>query len=302
MKPTTRPAHPILVLKAPACLALQETPGAKIPNQKSIGGFTLIELLVVIAIISILAAILLPALEKAKTRALSISCRNNLKQLQLAWTTYYGDNSDWLPPNISSGGRNMPGSWVLGNAKQDSSPTNLTSGVLGSYSAAVGIYHCPADQSTLGTKALGRRLRSYDMDGWLQSKVDSDTLVIGLNQYYAQKKRYSELSIPSPSDIFVFGDVHEQSIEDGVFLVQHQRLSDNARPDGVTIGLPDTWDTLPADRHNQGANFSFADGHTDSHHWQAPKIFQIPWGATPTSPADLQDVRYLESIVPRLQW
>ncbi len=137
------------------------TPWSKRPPR---AGFTLIELLVVIAIIAILASLLVPALARAKAKGKAIGCINNLKQLCLCWQMYSEDNADRLVSNASrdSGGwsqgawQGATGSWVCGNAWADNTPTNIQRGLLFPYSRSLGIYRCPADTSTVGTKARCR--------------------------------------------------------------------------------------------------------------------------------------------------
>ena len=126
--------------------------------------FTLIELLVVIAIIAILAALLLPALAKSKQEAWRVNCLSNLKQLTAGAHLYAGDNTDYLPPNMSTYFMppNVVGtySWVGGNVQPNpSSPTDVTNtsllklSVLYPFCPNVGIFRCP-----VLIKSLCRRL------------------------------------------------------------------------------------------------------------------------------------------------
>ena len=265
--------------------------------------FSLIELLIVLAIIAIIAAMLMPGLGKGKSSAKSASCMSNLRQLQAAWVQYVDDNNDRLPPNISrSTGpagafrQNVPQSWVLGNARFDTGPNTISGGLLFHYTPALAVFRCPEDRSGFQNHPDALRYRSYSMNCWLNG--DSDP-----TDYYqdwanpgnesSDKTKLSQLAQISTSKVFGFIDEHEQSIDDGCMVVSNP--ADKA---------PDVWYKLPSDRHAQGCNISFVDGHVEHWRWKWRKRFQlhgedVERAARDPQGCDLQDLRKLQSCIPK---
>ncbi len=224
--------------------------------------FTLIELLVVIAIIAILAAMLLPALSAAKGKAQRIACMNNLKQLETAWVMYNGDNNGNLPscnpfdPTTSVLNQNA---WVRGVASlfnyggpfgvvdagvlDCTNQRAITLGTLYPNIQSFGIYRCPTDQRAVGGVPV---LRSYSMNNWM----NGEPFASPANDFDTAHRLFKkDAAIAHPSELYVFLDEDESTLNDGMFVVYMNPVA----------GFQD----VPTKRHQTGYPITFADGHAE---------------------------------------
>ncbi len=259
-------------------------------------GFTLIELLVVIAIIAILAGMLLPALAKAKDKALGISCMSNTKQLMLGWALFTGDNQEELVPNAKPVDGGM--SWNANVDNQDTSKlTDPAQSVMAAYVKSAAVWKCPADKYQ--SAGSGARVRSMSMNAALGGSI-----TIGGNNpnppghTYFSAKKTMDLNMPGPSMVWVFLDEHPDSINDSVF---------HFIPGHAVGGM--VWRDLPGSNHQgkSGCNFSFADGHSEIKKWRekrtSPTSFPTakavdyqPWNNTACR--DSEDYKWMNERMP----
>ena len=229
-------------------------------------GFTFIELLVAIAIIAVLAALLLAALSKAKAKAQSIGCMDNLAQLQLAWLMYPSDNGGKLvrvggldelvqlpsDPLAQPGGAKSQ--WVLGSMAQAPSWTNtvlIQMGLLYPYVSSLGVYKCPADKKSEAGPLGGvgpRTVRSMSLNCWM----DPITICNNNTQVRIYRK-LADITAPSPSMAFIFIDENPWTINDGHFVSDPTQTH---------------WVDVPATYHNGAGGLSFADGHCELKKWR----------------------------------
>jgi prepilin-type N-terminal cleavage/methylation domain-containing protein len=216
--------------------------------------FTLIELLVVIAVIAVLAALLLPALTRAKSMAYRTGCVNNTKQIIYAWLMYAHDSGDFCAsndPRVRSAGL-----WLNNFMSWDVSSDNtnvalLQNGLLGRYTSdGAGTYRCPADSYLSSPqRRLGwtQRVRSYSMN---------TCVGVGPEGFYPGFRAFSKVSdFISPAVIYVLMDEHADTISS-------PNIPTNPDPGGTT------WEFLPASYHAGAGVLSFADGHSEAHPWR----------------------------------
>jgi prepilin-type N-terminal cleavage/methylation domain-containing protein/prepilin-type processing-associated H-X9-DG protein len=233
---------------------------------KSFGkGFTLVELLVVIAIIAILAALLLPALGKAKSIAQRAACINNQKQLQMAHMTFSDDHGDKILYSSSwKYEKCAKYTWAPGSlnlSKYLNQAQFLTKTPLFPYvGKSVGVFKCPADKDMLRiTNKAGElrqifpRHRSYSVNihvgGWAGWPVENDK---EWRVYHKQQ------DIEDPSNIFTFIEMPFEFINAGCF-----RVVMNEGPPTHKVYDMD----VPGDYHIDGTALAFADGHVETKRW-----------------------------------
>jgi prepilin-type N-terminal cleavage/methylation domain-containing protein/prepilin-type processing-associated H-X9-DG protein len=215
--------------------------------------FTLIELLVVIVILTVLAAMVLPAMAGTRTNTKAAQCMNNVRRLTSAWQMYTSDNMDRFPTTL------LVANVMDWGTSSDNTNTALlidpSWSPIARFVKSHDLFKCPADNYQSSANP-GPRVMSVSANAILGRTVTVANQIPG-RTYGFQFTKFTQLNKPGPANTVVLLDEHPDSIDDAWYFFNVGLATPNA-----------VWRSLPASYHDGAASISFADGHVILKRWQ----------------------------------